>query len=68
MNEDQSVQLGFGALVAVAYGGRLAVVGNGAVKLFSYQINPFALTLLVLLVLAVPETLDRLPFGPTRKK
>lgn len=67
MKVDQSIRLGFGALVAVAYGARLVVVGNGTVALFGYQINPFALTVLVLLVLAVPETLDRLPFGPTRE-
>lgn len=49
-----------------AYGLRVAFVGNGTVDLFNYQINPFALALLVMVVLALPETIDMLPFGPTR--
>lgn len=68
MNTNQAVRGVVAGLITVAYAARLVTVGNGTVTAFGYAINPFALTLLVLLVLAVPETLDQLPVGPRREK
>ena len=67
MKDDQLLR-GAGILVAtVAYVARLATVGNGSVDVFGYAANPFALLLLAVVVLALPETIDKLPFGPTRE-
>jgi hypothetical protein len=67
MRNDQIIRGVASVLVLGAYLARLRYIGNGTVGLFGFEVNTFALTLLVLLVLAVPETLDRLPVGPTRK-
>lgn len=66
MKADQFVRIACGAFVTLAYGARLATVGNGPVVFLGYEGNPFALTLVILLLLAVPETLDRLPVGPSK--
>jgi hypothetical protein len=68
MQDDQVVRVFSGIFVTSAYLGRLLVHGNGPVGFFGYQANSFVVVSLILLLLAVPETLDRLPFGPTRKK
>jgi len=59
--------LGIVAL-SLAYVARLVVHGNGPVDVFGYQVVPFVLLGASIIVLALPETLDRLPFGPTRSK
>jgi len=46
---------------------RLVTVGNGAIAIFGYEIAPLGLFVFVITVLAIPETLDRLPFGPSKK-
>lgn len=67
MKQEAVVRLGVGALVTIAYAGRLVAVGNGSVDLFGFAANPFALTVLALIVIAVPEIVDQFPLGPTRK-
>jgi hypothetical protein len=68
MRDDQVVRICCGAFVTLAYLGRLFVHGNGPVDFFGYSANSFVVMGLFCFFLAVPETLDRLPFGPTRKK
>jgi len=48
------------------YTARVAFVGNGTVDIVIYDINPFALVLIVMVILALPETIDMLPIGPNR--
>lgn len=55
------------AAALVAFLARLVTVGNGTVDVFGFRAPPFALFLLVVVVLALPETIDRLPWGPTRE-
>jgi len=52
----------------VAYLGRLLTVGNGAIEILGYAMAPLGLVAIVVLLLAAPETVDRLPVGPTREK
>jgi len=54
------------ALLLVAYIARLVTVGNGPIEIVGYQLESLALVALVILLLAAPETVDRLPFGPSR--
>jgi hypothetical protein len=68
MQDDQIVRVFSGVFVTIAYTARLIVHGNGPVGFVGYQANSFVVVAAILLLLAVPETLDRLPFGPTRKK
>jgi len=65
MRADQILRgVGMGAAL-VAFLARLVTVGNGSVSVFGYEAPPFALFLAVVVVLALPETIDRLPFGPS---
>ena len=66
MKEDQIVRIACAILSTVAYVARLVVHGNGPVGVFGYEPNSFVVVLVVLLTLALPETLDMLPFGPKR--
>jgi hypothetical protein len=67
MKDDQLIR-GVGILgVVVVLVTRLVTIGNGAVTLFGYQAAPFALGVVAIILLALPETIDKLPFGPTRK-
>ena len=52
--------------VLLAYVARVALVGNGMISAMGFELNPFVVTAVVLLILALPETLDHLPFGPSR--
>lgn len=68
MKNDQLIR-GVGILaVVVIVVARILAVGNGPITLFGYQAAPTALGVVVVLVLALPETIDMLPFGPKRKK
>lgn len=67
MKNDQIVRITSGILGTVAYLGRLAFVGNGTIDVFGYHSNPFAFLVIALVVLALPETIDMLPFGPSKK-
>jgi len=66
MRDDQHPRLLGIALATTAYIARLMFVGNGPIQLFSYEAEPFALLLVTVVLLALPETIDMLPFGPTR--
>jgi len=68
MRDDQLIRGAMGVCATVAYGGRLVFIGNGTVALFGYHVNPFAFLLVILLILAIPETLEKAPIGPTRSK
>lgn len=66
MEHNQTIR-GLAILVAGAgYYVRVLVVGNGPVEAFGHAAAPFVLFLGAVIVLALPETIDRLPFGPTR--
>jgi hypothetical protein len=67
MKDDQILR-GAGILVAtVAYIARLVTIGNGTVDVLGYAANPFALFLVAVVVLALPEVVDKFPLGPTRE-
>lgn len=66
MEPNQVLRAAAIAVATVAYVARLVTVGNGTVDVFGYAANPFALFLLAVVVLALPETIDRLPFGPSK--
>lgn len=68
MKDDQLIR-GVGIIaVVIVLVTRLVVIGNGPVSLFGYQAAPFALGIVAIILLALPETIDKLPFGPTRSK
>lgn len=56
-----------GGCATLAYAARLVTVGNGTIQVLGYAINPFGYLLIILLMLAIPETIEMLPFGPTKK-
>lgn len=66
MKDDQIVRIASGVLATTAYLARLLVHGNGPVQVAGMNPNSFVVVLVVLLTLALPETLDMLPFGPKR--
>lgn len=68
MRDDQILRGVVAVACTVAYGVRTLVLGNGSVNVFGYAAAPFGLLLIALVVLAVPETVDKLPFGPSRAK
>jgi len=68
MKDDQIVRVFCGVFVTFAYSARLYIHGNGPVGFLGWQANSFVVVSVILLTLAVPETLDRLPFGPSKKK
>lgn len=67
MRNSQRIRGVMGVCATLAYMGRIWLVGNGPIEIFGFVSNPFAFLLLILLVLAIPETIEMLPFGPTRK-
>lgn len=68
MREDQKLRGAVAGVVGAIYVTRTVVVGNGTISVFGHMAAPFGLTLLALVILAIPETIDMLPFGPTRSK
>ena len=68
MKDDQTVRISMGIVLGIAYIARLITHGNGPIGVFAYELNSFAFAGIILFLLAVPETIDRLPFGPTRSK
>ena len=52
-------------LLTIAYVARLVTVGEGTIELMSYSLSPFAILIVAIVVLALPETIDKLPFGPS---
>lgn len=68
MKSDQLIRmLGIVAVVALLVA-RLVTVGNGQITVFGVQVTPFALAVLAVVVLALPELVDKFPIGPTRSK
>lgn len=68
MKDDQTVRIFCGAFATVAYLGRLHIRGSEVVEFLGYEANSFVFLLAIHLTLALPETLDMLPVGPTRSK
>ena len=67
MRKDQYLR-GLGiVVVTVGFVVRLLTVGNGPFSIFGYEMTPFAAFLVVVVMLALPETIEMLPFGPSRK-
>jgi hypothetical protein len=68
MREDQIIRLVGIVVMTVGYIARLVTVGNGDIGLFGYKIAPFALLLIGVIILALPETIEKIPFGPSTSK
>jgi hypothetical protein len=67
MKDDQLIR-GAGILgLTVVLVARLVVVGNGELPFLGFDVTPFGLYVVAVVILALPETIDMLPFGPTRK-
>jgi len=52
-------------LFVAAYVARLVTVGKGEVMILGYEMTVIGLVAVVLVVLALPETIEMLPFGPS---
>lgn len=66
MRGDQKIRaVGIVSLAAV-YSVRTVAVGDGAIPFLSYHISAFGLVVIAAVLMALPETLDMLPFGPSR--
>lgn len=63
LKDDQVVRIASGGFVTVAYTARLFVHGNGPVAFLGMEPNSFVVVCVILLTLALPETLDMLPWG-----
>lgn len=69
MKDDQIVRIVVAVCLVGAYYIHVGVNGGGSVSLFGFgPLKPFPFVAFFELVLAFPELVDRLPFGPTRKK
>lgn len=58
--------VGITAIVA-AYLARLVVVGNGSIEVIGYQLSPIGLVAIAVAILAAPELIEHIPFGPSKK-
>ena len=67
MNEARAVRISIAMCLTVGYVARLFVHGNGPVDVFGLTINSFALYGLLMLTIAIPEWMDQLPVGPSKK-
>lgn len=66
MRGDQQIRaVGIGAATA-GYSVHTYVVGNGGIPFLGYEISAFGLLIISTILMALPETIDMLPFGPTR--
>lgn len=68
MKDDQIVRIAAAVSLAGIYIGHVAFNGSGPVQTPTGRMSPFFLAVSGELILAFPELLDRLPFGPTRKQ
>jgi len=66
MNTDQYLRVAGIVAVLVGYVARLVTVGNGPIEILGYGMAPIGLLTVAVLLLAAPETIDRLPFGPSK--
>lgn len=66
MENHQKVRLLGIIAVLLSYIVSSGLSGTTELNLFGAQISRFALTLVVIVLLAAPETIEYLPFGPTR--
>lgn len=68
MRDDQLIRA-VGILVAGGgYTVRSIFIGNGTIPFLGFNITPFGLLMAAVVLMALPETIDMLPFGPTRSK
>jgi hypothetical protein len=67
MRDDQRIRLAGILCTTLGYAARLHVVGNGSIPFFGYNISPFGLWILAIVVITLPEVIEMLPFGPSRK-
>lgn len=70
MKSDQVVRSVAAICAVTLYGLYLGLNGSGPIHtgIGVGTVHPFAGVLLALIILALPETLDRLPMGPSSKK
>jgi hypothetical protein len=67
MKDDQLIRIIGIVAVLAGLSVRLVTIGNGNISLFGFSMTPYSLAVLAVVVLALPETIDKLPFGPSRK-
>lgn len=68
MRDDQRIR-GVGAVaMTVAYVVRTIVVGDGSIQFLQWSLAPFGLLAIAIIILSLPETIEMLPFGPTRRQ
>ena len=69
MRNDQLVRVAVSFSVALIFSSHVAFNGSGPVKVWLMpDQSPLFLALLTQLMLAFPELLDRVPFGPNRSE
>lgn len=66
MRDDQRIRMLAIAAVTVGLVTRLVLTGNGNVTVVGYSVTPYAIYLAAVVLLALPETIEMLPFGPSR--
>jgi len=69
MRDDQIVRVAASFSVALIFASHVAFNGSAPVKVWLLaDQSPLFLALATQMLLAFPELIDRLPFGPTRSK
>lgn len=69
MKDDQVVRIAAAFSIAIIYASHTAFNGSGPVAVGPIgTMHPFVITVFAELALAFPELIDRLPFGPTRRR
>lgn len=67
MKDDQIIRGAGMVAVVVAYGLFVALNGKHTLVVLNYELSPLVGVFGSIIVLALPETIDTLPFGPTRE-
>jgi hypothetical protein len=66
MRGDQQIRAVGIMAATLGYSVHTAVVGNGGIPFLGYDISAFGLLVISVILMALPETIDMLPFGPRR--
>lgn len=67
MKHDQMVRIAGILSLPLIYAAHVGLNGSGPIKTgIAGEMSPFALVVVAVVILALPEVLDRMPFGPTR--
>jgi len=66
MRDDQQIRMLATLVVGAAYIARLVVIGNGSISALGYNLNPYVVAVAAMVMLALPETIDMMPLGPSK--